>query len=130
MPIQRQGSFASVYSSFAPPPPPGRPRPRSLAVEPPALPTTTKDNDYVNVDDLQWEENSDTLPEEWTQRFTRTQSRELEPKPSPRAKENTNTGQKILGSLIVVLLAFQLIIQLTILMLMAWNSLQKRNVRH
>ena len=84
----------------------------------------------MNVDDLQWEENSDTLPEEWTQRFTRTQSRELEPKPSPSVKEYTNTGQKILGSLIVVLLAFQLIIQLTILMLMAWNSLQKRNVRH
>ncbi len=79
MPVKRQGSFASVYSSFAPPPPPGRPRPRSLAVEPPAPPLVTKDNDYVNVDDLQWEENSDALPEEWTQRFTRTQSRELTP---------------------------------------------------
>ncbi len=130
MPIQRQGSFASVYSSFAPPPPPGRPRPRSLAVEPPALPITTKDNDYVNVDDLQWEENSDTLPEEWTQRFTRTQSRELESKSVPSVKEHANPCQKILGSLVVVLLIFQLIIQLAILMLMAWDSVVRRNVRH
>ena len=130
MPVKRQGSFASVYSSFAPPPPPGRPRPRSLAVEPPAPPTVTKDNDYVNVDDLQWEEDSDTPPEEWTQRFTRTQSRELEPKPLPSLKEDTNSCQKILGSLVVVLLVFQLLIQITILMLMAWENFKKRNVRH
>lgn len=133
MSVTRQGSFASVYSSFAPPPPPGRSRPRSLAVEPPIPPLVTKDNDYVNVDDLQWEENSDTPPEEWTRRFTHTkhtQARESELKPAPKTNDPTSSYPRVLGMLILVLLAFQLIIQLTILMLMAWENLVKRNVRH
>ena len=130
MPVTRQGSFASVYSSFAPPPPPGGSRPRSLAVEPPVPPSITKDNDYVNVDDLQWEENSDTPPEEWTHRFTRTQSRELESKSTFKVEENTSTCSRVIGGVFVVLLTFQLFVQLLILMLLLWEGFAKRNVRH